>query len=137
MAAFYFLYWTQGYWGQWLDLPAQGWVYHAAAAMALAAVVMAQIGNLFAHRSETIFAWRMPLLSNRLLWIGIATEIALLSLLIYLPLFWPIFGMQPFPPANWLFLLLWIPMLVLADTLWKVLVRRLRRTAAVQKGGDA
>jgi magnesium-transporting ATPase (P-type) len=137
MAAFYFLYWTQGYWGQWLDLPAQGWVYHAAAAMALAAVVMAQIGNLFAHRSETIFAWRMPLFSNRLIWIGIATEIVLLALLIYLPLFWPIFGMQPFPPANWLFLLLWIPLLVLTDTVWKVLARRNRRIGAAQKGGDA
>jgi magnesium-transporting ATPase (P-type) len=105
--------------------------------MALAAVVMAQIGNLFAHRSETIFAWRMPLFSNRLIWIGIATEIVLLALLIYLPLFWPIFGMQPFPPANWLFLLLWIPLLVLTDTVWKVLARRNRRIGAAQKGGDA
>lgn len=135
MTAFYFLYWTQGYWGQWLDLPAQGWVYHAAAAMALAAVVMAQIGNLFAHRSETALAWRTPLFSNRLIWIGIATEVTLLCLLIYIPLFWPVFGMQPFPPHNWLFLAVWIPALVLTDTLWKGLMRRRARRAVVTQGG--
>lgn len=136
MTAFYFLYWTQGYWGQWLDLPAQGWIYHAAAAMALAAVVMAQIGNLFAHRSETAPAWHAPPFSNRLIWIGIATEVTLLCLLIYVPLFWPIFGMQPFPPINWLFLLVWIPVLVLTDVLWKVLVRPGAR-GVVQGGGGA
>lgn len=100
--------------------------------MALATVVMAQIGNLFARTAGNYFCVADPLLSNRLLWIGIATEIALLSLK-YLSLFWPMFGMQPFPPANWLFLLLWIPMLVLADTLWKVLVRRLRRTGCAER----
>ena len=139
MVAFYFLYWTQGYWGQWLDLPSTGWVYHAAAAMALAAVVMTQIGNLFAHRSETVMAWRIPLFNNRLIWIGIGVELTLLCLLIYVPLFWPIFGMAPFPQANWLFLLLWIPMLVLTDTIRKFSMQRPAwwRQRAVQGGGGA
>ena len=132
MAAFYFLYWTQGYWGQWLDLPADGWVYHAAAAMALGAVVMTQIGNLFAHRSETLSALRIPLFSNRLIWIGIASELTVLCLLIYLPPLWPIFGMQPFPPYGWLFLLLWIPALLLSDEVRKTLVRR--RAVRSQQG---
>ncbi|MFO7634673.1 MAG: cation-transporting P-type ATPase [Caldilinea sp.] len=124
MAAFYFLYWTQGYWGQWLDLPDSGWVYHAAAAMALSAVVMTQIGNLFAHRSETTSIVRIPLFSNRLIWTGIASEIVVLFLLVYVPLFWPVFGMEPFPPGNWLFLILWIPALPFVDELRKALLRR-------------
>ena len=54
MVAFYFMYWTNGYWGQWLDLPADGPLYHAATAMTLAAVVVTQIGNLFAQRTESL-----------------------------------------------------------------------------------
>jgi len=36
MSAFYFIYWTNGYGGQWLDLPANGPLYCAATAMTLA-----------------------------------------------------------------------------------------------------
>ena len=42
MSAFYFMYWTNGYWGQWLDLPAGGLLYRAATAMTLAAVPATQ-----------------------------------------------------------------------------------------------
>ena len=75
MAAFYFYYWTNGYWGQWLDLPGTGPIYLSAAAMALGAVVCGQIGNLFAHRSQTVSAFRIPFFNNRLIWIGIGVEL--------------------------------------------------------------
>ena len=54
MSAFYCMYWTNGYWGQWLDLPAGGPLYRAATAMTLAAVVATQIGNLFAQRTGSL-----------------------------------------------------------------------------------
>ena len=44
IASFYFYYWTNGYWGQWLDLPVNGPIYRSATAMAFAAVVITQIG---------------------------------------------------------------------------------------------
>ena len=127
MAAFYFLYWTNGYWGQWLDLPDSGWIYHAAAAMAMGAVVTTQIGNVFAHRSETVSAFRFNPFSNRLIWIGIATELTLLCVLIYVPFFWPVWGMEPFPWPYWFFLFAWTPALLLVDELRKALLHR--RTA--------
>ncbi len=61
MAAFYFMYWTNGYMGQWIDLPGSGDLYRSATAMALAAVVFTQIGNLFAQRSRSISGFKMPL----------------------------------------------------------------------------
>ncbi len=67
MAAFYFMYWTDGYWGRWLDLPAEGPLYRSATAMALAAVVTTPIGNLFAQRSASASAFgrgRAGLLRN-------------------------------------------------------------------------
>ena len=77
MIAFYFMYWTNGYAGQFIDLPNSGPLYRAATAMALASVVATQIGNLFAQRTEKGSTFKLPLFKNHLLWIGIATELVL------------------------------------------------------------
>lgn len=124
IAAFYFMYWMNGYWGQWLDLPAQGDLYQAATAMTLASVVATQIGNLFAQRTETISVFRIGLFSNRLVWVGIATELVLILFLVYVPLLQRLFGTVSFPLHNWLFLFAWTPLLFLADEGRKALVRR-------------
>ena len=57
MIAFYFFYWTNGYWGQWIDLPGEGALYRSATGIALAAVVMTQIGNLFAQSDLKSFQY--------------------------------------------------------------------------------
>ncbi len=123
MAAFYWLYWTNGYWGQWLDLPSSGTLYESATAMALGAVVATQIGNLFAQRTERISSFRIGLFSNRLIWVGIATELALVAAIVYWPFLQWIFGTAAFPFVNWLFLFAWTPSLLLADELRKAIVR--------------
>ena len=124
MTAFYSYYWTNGYWGQWLDLPNSGPIYMSAAAMALSAVVTTQIGNVFAHRSQTVSVFRFPLFSNRLIWIGIAVELLLLLTLIYVPFLQPIFGMAPFAWPYWLFLFAWTPVILLVDELRKLITSR-------------
>ena len=124
MAAFYFMYWTNGYWGQWIDLPSSGALYTAATAMALAAVVTTQIGNLFAQRSERVSVSRFPLFNNRMLWVGIATELALVFMITYVPLFQDFVGTGPFPLMNWLFLFAWTPVLLVIDEIRKWLIRR-------------
>ncbi len=129
MAAFYFMYWTNGYSGQWLDLPASGPLYQAATAMALAAVVTTQIGNLFAQRTERLSVFRIGLFSNRLVWAGIATELALIVAIVYLPSLQRFIGTAAFPPTNWWFLFAWTPSLLLIDELRKALVRRREQRA--------
>jgi magnesium-transporting ATPase (P-type) len=123
MAAFYFRYWTNGYAGQWLDLPSSGTLYQSATAMALAAVVATQVGNLFAQRTARISALRLNPFNNRLIWVGIGTELALVALLIYAPFLQPAFGTAAFGAANWLFLLAWAPPLFLVDELRKAALR--------------
>lgn len=123
MAAFYALYWTNGYWGQWLDLPAGGTLYQAATAMTLAAVVVTQIGNLFAQRAEQVSVLRLDLWNNWLLWVGVATELTLVCLIIYVPFLQQVFGTAAFPLRNWAFLLAWAPALLVADELRKAVVR--------------
>ncbi|MBL8156956.1 MAG: cation transporting ATPase C-terminal domain-containing protein, partial [Anaerolineae bacterium] len=131
MAAFYFLYWTNGYAGQWIDLPSSGWLYEAATAMTLGAVVATQIGNLFAQRTEVVSFFRVGLFNNRLLWVGIAIELLLVAAIIYLPFLQEVFGTAPFPLTYWLFLFAWTPSLLIADEIRKAIVRR-RLRAAVQ-----
>jgi P-type Ca2+ transporter type 2C len=127
MSAFYFMYWTHGYWGQWLDLPAHGPLYRAATAMTLASVVATQLGNLFAQRTESTSAFRMRWGRNRLVWIGMATELALLALLLYVPVLQRVFDTAPFPPQNWLLLFTLTPLLLIAEEGRKALVRRRAR----------
>jgi Ca2+-transporting ATPase len=128
MAAFYFQYWINGYWGQWLDLPSAGILYESATAMALGAVVATQIGNLFAQRTERTSAFTIGWFKNRMIWIGIASELLLVSLIVYVPFFQQAIGTAAFPLQNWLFLFAWTPSLLLADELRKAHVRRRDRT---------
>jgi Ca2+-transporting ATPase len=146
MAAFYFMYWTNGFWGQWVNLPTSGVlngidlgaIYRGATAMALAAVVTTQIGNLFAQRSERNSFFRTRLFGNRLIWLGIATELALIAGITYVPFLQEFIGTGAFPLANWLFLFAWMPSLLLADELRKAWVRRReRQTHRLPAGGEA
>lgn len=122
MAAFYYQYWTNGYWGRWFDLPAEGPLYRSATAMALATVVTTQIGNLFAQRSERLSFLRLPLMGNRLIWIGIATEVILIAAIVYVPFLQNLIGTAAFDPTNWAFLALWAPALLLVDELRKLVI---------------
>jgi len=72
-------------------------VYHAG-------VVMAQVGNAFASRSETNHNRRLGWLSNRFLVLGVGIEIGLIIILIYIHPLAGIFQHVPLPPTYWLWL---------------------------------
>ncbi|MDX2003913.1 MAG: cation-transporting P-type ATPase [Meiothermus sp.] len=124
MSAFFYLFWTSGYWGQFVGLPGSGPLYQAATAMALGAVVFTQVGNLFAQRTERGSVFRIGMRTNRLIWAGIATEMLVLVLIVYVPFFQNVFGTATFGLQGWLFLLAWMPALLVADELRKWVVRR-------------
>jgi len=133
MAAFYFVFWTNGHWGRWIDLPAEGPVYRSATTMTLAAVVATQVGNLFAQRTERASVFHAGFFRNRLLWAGITTEVGLLLLIVHVPFLQSIFGTAGFPAQGWWFLLLCVPALLLADEGRKALLRF--RERATNPGG--
>jgi len=124
MFVFYFWYWNNGYSGKFIDLPDQGSIYLGATAITLASVVFTQIGNLFAQRSEKISIFKMPLFNNRMIWIGIASELVLIVLIVYTPFMNKFIGTGPFPPIYWLFLLIWTPSLIIVDEIAKYFKRR-------------
>jgi Ca2+-transporting ATPase len=132
MAAFYYMYWTNGYWGQFLNLPASGPLYASATAMALASVVVTQIGNVFTQRTERTSIRHISLFSNRIIWIGIASELALIVLITYTPILNFFIGTGPFPLQNWLFLFAWLPSLVILDEIRKAIARRRKQSAPIR-----
>ena len=123
MAAFYLLFWTSGHAWQWLDLPSEGTLYQAATGMTLACIVTTQIGNLFAQRSERLSAFRTGLAGNPMLWIGVATELSIVLLILHVPVLQAAFGVAPFHPGYWAFLLACAPLLLVADEVRKRLLR--------------
>jgi len=110
--------------------PAATRVYHLATTAALAAIVLCQMGNLFACRSERLSAFRLRPTGNRLLWIGLASEAALVAAVTYLPPLQRVFFTAPLPAAAWPLLLLGPLLLLAVDEAAKWLRARRSRTAA-------
>ncbi len=95
-----------------------------ASSVAFATIVFSQVGVLMVCRSEWRSAFRLLREPNPLLWLGVASEMVLLSALILVPALGSIFNMVPFP-APFLGWMLLAPLtIVLADDLRKLALRR-------------
>jgi P-type Ca2+ transporter type 2C len=123
MGAFLLAYRAMGVDAGWLELPSSGPVYAAATAAALAAVVTTQIGNLFAHRTERASIRSVGWRGTRLLWVGVASELAVIAAVVYLPPLQRVIGTAPFPTWLWLPLLAAAPVLLFIDEVRKALLR--------------
>lgn len=98
-----------------------------------AGVVMAQVGNAFAARTERARGRWVGWLSNRTLLFGVLLEIIVALSLIYSPLN-RIFDLAPLPAAYWLWLALYAPIIYTLDWLRKTLVRRMQSPITAEKG---
>jgi len=98
--------------------------YRQATTMTFLGMITGQIGTAFAVRTQRASLWSVGVFSNRYLLAGIAAEIALAVLFVYLPLFQSILGTEPVRAAD-LLVLLPFPFIVWgADELRRYLLRR-------------
>jgi magnesium-transporting ATPase (P-type) len=88
------------------------------------AIVLMQVGNAFACRTERASAFRTGLLTNRLLLVGILFELILAALVTYMPLLQPVFGTAAVPPIWWGLLAVLVPVVFLVEEGRKALARR-------------
>ncbi len=95
--------------------------------MTLAGIVACQVGNAFACRSSYQASWRLGFVSNRLLLMGIAAEVALLLLLVYAPPLQAVFGLAPLGIEHWYLLAAFGPLLLVCEEGRKALWRRFSR----------
>jgi Ca2+-transporting ATPase len=137
MLAFYWVYWTRGYFGRIMPLPGPAeapLLYATATAATLSSIIPGQIANVFACRSERVSTLRLGLFSNRLILLGICTELALIAAIDYLRPLQAVFGTAPLRLVDWLFLFTITPTLLAAEEGRKLLLRRAAARRQVTKG---
>ncbi|GAB4231024.1 MAG: cation-transporting P-type ATPase [Stanieria sp.] len=130
MTAFFLVWWSHGY--SYAELQAISSailshsadahttaIYQQATTLTLAAIVACQTGNVFACRSEKVSIFKLGFFSNRLIWIGIATEWILILSIIYFKPLENIFATAPIASWQWLLLLICPPLLLGAEELRK------------------
>jgi len=103
-------------------------LYLRATTACLAAIVVAQVVNVFACRHSEESAFRLGFLSNPLLLVGVGVEIALLLLIVYTPLGNASFGTAPLQTPPWLLIVLLGLAFGLLEELRKWFVRRRLRS---------
>lgn len=105
-------------------------VYHAG-------VVMCQVGNVFACRSETRHASRLGFVSHRYLWLGIGVEVVAILLMVYWPPLQQIIEHYPIPDQYWGLLLIYPIILYTADWVNKRIIPRRRSLQTISSTSEA
>ncbi len=123
LGAFFWTYWLAG-WRPGLTMVAEGLLYRRATTMTLAAIVAAQVGNVFACRTDRESVFRVGLFSNPRVLGGIVAEIGLLVALILVPPFPAVFKTAALSFSEWGVLLVMPPIMLLLEEGRKWIVRR-------------
>jgi sodium/potassium-transporting ATPase subunit alpha len=123
MTAFFFVLHGGGW--QYGDvLGAQDPFYLKATTACLAAIVVAQVVNVFACRHPRKSMFSLGLMTNPLLLVAVALEIALLLVIVYTPLGHAAFGTAPLSAPAWLLMVALAAAIGLLEELRKLLTRR-------------
>lgn len=101
-------------------------VYKTATTANHAAIIMSQIGNAFAWRSNYDSVFKIGFFKNKLLFLGILGEIIIINVLIYIPKLNSVFNNYPLSWHYWLILIAFIPLVLIVEELRKLIVRFFR-----------
>ncbi len=119
MAAFFWFLRAHGWtWGVPLDWSDP--LYRQATTITFAAIVIAQVANVFACRSERVSTFRLGFFSNPFILWGIVVELVLLALIVYTPFGNLVFGTGSLPLWAWPPLILGAAGLLFADEIRKM-----------------
>jgi len=103
-------------------------VYLTATTANHAAIIMSQIGNAFANRTNYDSVFRVGFFKNKLLFWGILGEILIIIGLIYIPGLNAVFNHYPLDLKYWLMLIAFIPSVLIFEELRKLILRRMHRS---------
>jgi magnesium-transporting ATPase (P-type) len=88
-----------------------------------AAIVVSQVFNGFAVRTERVSVFHVGLFSNRFLILAEALGVGIISCISYIPAFQNLFGTAPLRLADWALLTAFGAVLFIAEELRKLVVR--------------
>ena len=121
-----------GGWRPPAGLPDAGTAYLQMTTMTQTAIVMGQVGAGQAMRTERRSVFSIGLLSNRFLLVGIVFEVGLAIALVYVPGLNSAFHQAPIPWWWWIPLVVWAPIVFVAEEARKAAVRRYARDEDVR-----
>jgi Ca2+-transporting ATPase len=119
--------WSSGGWHLGMSTVADPTIYAKGTTMTFAGIVVAQAGNVLASRTNKASIFKTSLTSNKWIWLGIASQISILSLLIYAPPMQALFGTAPLGGFEWAFLALLAVIVIFAEEIRKWFARRLTK----------
>jgi P-type Ca2+ transporter type 2C len=94
-----------------------------AATMVFLGIVIMQVANVFACRTERVSVFKVGLFSNKLVFAGIAFELIFAAILIYVPFFQKVFGTAPVGLDAWLLLFAFTPLVFVTEEVRKAVGR--------------
>ncbi len=125
MAAFFFVMHGGG-WQYGNVLGFHDTLYLQATTACLSAIIAMQVVNVFLCRHPAMSMFSRGHRRNRLIWYGIVFELVLLVLIVYTPWGNALFGTAPLDAGVWLFIILFMPGMLLLEELRKAMVRKHR-----------
>jgi len=130
MFGFFWVLYNGGWvWGT--MFPPTNVLYLQATTACLTAIIITQIGNVFACRSSKESVFRLGMFTNKLIFGGIAFEILLQLFIVYHPFGNKIFSTHPISLNTWLILLPFALLLFSAEEVRKFIAQKLpKRTSA-------
>lgn len=99
-------------------------VYVKGTTMTFAGIVVAQVGNVLVSRTNKLSVFKTKLMSNKWIWVGIASQLSILSIIIYIPYVQNVFGTTGIGLIDWVFLFSLAGILIFAEEMRKLLARR-------------
>jgi len=125
MFGFFWVLYNGGWvWGT--MLPPTNVLYQQATTACLTAIIITQIGNVFACRLSKESVFRFGMFTNKLIFGGIAFEILLQLFIVYHPFGNKIFSTHPISLNTWLILLPFALLLFSAEEVRKLIMRKVR-----------
>ena len=110
-----------------MDLASNDPVYIKGVTMTFAGIVVAQAGNVLACRTSKQSIFKTSLKTNKWIFIGIAAQLIILAVLIYVPFLQQFFGTTALNLMDWVYLGSLALVVVVADEIRKLVSRKLSK----------
>jgi Ca2+-transporting ATPase len=120
--------WMAGGWQLGAALPSNSSVYIKGVTMTFAGIVVAQMGNTIACRTNKVSVLKSNLLANKWIILGIMVQLSILLFLIYVPFMQSFFGTTELGVWDWAFLALLALIVIFAEEIRKFFTRNFSKS---------
>jgi sodium/potassium-transporting ATPase subunit alpha len=121
--------WYAGGWQFGEKLASNSPVYIKGVTMTFAGIVVAQAGNVLACRTSKQSVLKTSLKHNKWIVLGIAAQLSIMAILIYVPLMQSFFGTTALGFGDWAYLISFAIVVVFAEEIRKFFSRRFSKSS--------